>query len=341
MNSPAVRLCIQPSNKADLNDHIQEKCGGCLSGDPPPQSLLFYIELQNGESSQATPQVHHPDDYEKAIQSVNNLRLEIDASIKKRYGTLYGSVHFFAHELLEAEDEYRALGNRYYRAGYHAYGDGNLSIPAFYTLLDAFHGRKPLQERAFFQPFADLESTIQSILRNSKDATNNEADRIQRLRKDVDSGRTLVISISRGLANLRRYIIEAQHIAEAMMSSGIGVPSTRYRNEAFWHWLSSLPETEMARRAGKEKIAIIRDALKGHDEMIADLPTTPPNNRRRQYFDLSGIDVRNGTSYRIHERYVHSKGLETLVEWEDDVITVVDGGQDTAITNSMSSMQLS
>jgi hypothetical protein len=113
----------------------------------------------------------------------------------------------------------------------------------------------------------DLENTIAIALR-AVDTSNLGSISLSLLMPILEGAETLERSIEHGLNTIRTRVQFLERIASNLFRT---LPSYQpERDRALWYWLKALPETEMARHAGKAKRAIIADALRPFEDHFTD-----------------------------------------------------------------------
>lgn len=143
------------------------------------------------------------------------------------------------------------------------------------SVVGAFHDDTPLQNRSFFQPWRDLEQTIERTRDVLGDVGSSHEVRIKRAISEVFTGNTLVCSIEQVLMRLSLNVDLLFKRYRDNWSRNINIrPNTAQRDRALWSWISCLPETSKQIRAGKLREQIISNVLRPVEEQFE--PEAPP-----------------------------------------------------------------
>ena len=115
----------------------------------------------------------------------------------------------------------------------------------------------------------------------------------------LEGAETLERSIEHGLSTMRSRVQFLERIASNLFRTLTSHQPERDR--ALWYWLKALPETEMARHAGKAKRTIIADALRPFEDHFTD-HTSSENSHSTNPYPSDALPVGHGHPYLRHSR---------------------------------------
>lgn len=123
---------------------------------------------------------------------------------------MWERIYSLTQKLLEFEDRYRDIGAAYYGSGWFADVDyvGSRRLSHVESIRDALCGNYSYTERKFFQPWRDLEGSIQVAMSLLSEGDTAKAT------GECESACTLVRSIERGLGNLQAQVNWLEHLAD-------------------------------------------------------------------------------------------------------------------------------
>lgn len=115
----------------------------------------------------------------------------------------------------------------------------------------------------------------------------------------LEGAETLERSIKHGLSTIRSRVQFLERIASNLFRT---LPSHQpERDRALWYWLKALPETEMARNAGKAKRTIIADALRLSEDHFTD-DTNSEHSRSTNPYPSDALPVGHEHPYPRYSR---------------------------------------
>ncbi|KAF2114158.1 hypothetical protein BDV96DRAFT_688387 [Lophiotrema nucula] len=164
------------------------------------------------------------------------------------------------------EDSYRDVGRFYYRGAWsaaHYHGNERLESSTRSMIADALDGNRT--DRAFFYPWREVEDTLKSALDYLEDKDLSKWLRVEMAQNECFSAISKLIGIERALGCLIECVEVADRIDLRFYGQHLRNEELR-RTQAFWAWLSSLPETRAAMRVGRKKEDLLEEARRGYED---------------------------------------------------------------------------
>ncbi|KAF2660401.1 hypothetical protein K491DRAFT_711890 [Lophiostoma macrostomum CBS 122681] len=202
--------CHVPSEAADLNRHQSHPCRHCAYNEEARHRCRWLPYIALADEKKDKPVTPIQQQYAETARELAKMRRSQRRAEAELRTLRWDRIHNLTQQLFNFEERYRSLGGQYYKSGWFmSLEEGNDSEYAVPDLIvNALHGQE--KNRAFFQPWWDLEKSVALAVRLVKTAKLDEA------LHELENGTRFARDVKESLDELERLVNIANNSYDAI-----------------------------------------------------------------------------------------------------------------------------